>query len=378
MRVAIDVRPLALETVGGIGLLVTQFLEELPRGGVAYVGVSDRPVPGGRIPAGIPLHVAGPPGQRIRWERNVLPRLLRSLDPRPDLVHATWNHGVPAGLPMPSVLSLHDLIPWILPREVPWPRPAWLHRALYRSAVRASARRASAIVTLSEASRRDIAHRLPEVVARTEVVPCALPRWFAPVARDGGGAAAMRRAHGDPYWLYVGGFDPRKGLLTLLAAMAAAFPDAGGPTLVLAGGMNEHARACEAMAASLGVRARFPGYVPDAELPALYAGASLFVYPSRYEGFGIPPLLALAAGTPCITTDGGALPEVVGEAAWVVPAGDPLALSKALRRAADEPDSRRALTAAGPPRAAGFSPEALGGRMLRVYERALGRRRESA
>ena len=375
-RVAIDLRPLALDTVSGIGLLVSQLLEEIPRSGVSYVGISDRPVPSGRVPAGISVHVAGPAGQRIRWERRVLPRLLASLDPAPGLYHATWNHGVPAGVATPSVLSLHDLIPWRLPREVPWPRPAWLHRALYRNAVRGSARRAAVILTLSEASRRDIAALVPEAAARVEVVPCALPRWFA--APDPARVTENRRAFGDPYWLYVGGFDPRKGLLTLLAAMAAAFPEGDGPTLVLAGGPNEHRRTCEAMAATLRVKALFPGYVPDAELAALYAGASLFVYPSRYEGFGIPPLLALAAGTPCVTTDGGALPEVVGDAATIVKAGDPGALAEVLRSARRDPASFAARAARGPERAAAFSLDALAARTLRAYERALGRREGSS
>ncbi len=371
LRVAIDLRPLALDSGGGVGLLVAQLLEEVPRLGVSYVGVSDRPVPAGRVPASIPVITAGSPGQRIRWERGVLPRLLSSLDPRPDLFHATWNHGVPAGLPMPSVLSLHDLIPWRLPREVPWPKPAWLHRALYRSAIRSSARRAAAIVTLSEASRRDIAAKIPDAAPRVEVVPCAVPRWFVPAAPAR--LTENRRAFGDPYWLYVGGFDPRKGLFTLLAAMAAAFPGGTSPVLVLAGSRNEHRQACEAMAAALRVNAIFPGYVPDADLAALFGGAALFVYPSRYEGFGIPPLLALAAGTPCVTTDGGALPEVVGEDAVVVPAGDAKALAEALRRAAADPEPLRAMAARGRERAARFSLDALAERTLRAYERALGR-----
>jgi glycosyltransferase involved in cell wall biosynthesis len=380
LRVAIDLRPLALEPLSGIGLLVSQLLEEVPRMGVSYVGISDRPVPAGRVPAHFPVHVAGPTGRRIRWEGAVLPRLLAGLDPRPDLFHATWNHGVPAGLPMPALLSLHDLIPWRLPREVPWPRPAWLHRALYRSAVRSSARRATAIATLSEASRRDIAARLPEAASKVVVIPCAVPREYQTDDGDpsrAAGVAANRRAFGHPYWLYVGGFDPRKGLFTLLAAMAAAFPG-GGPTLVLAGGKNAHEAACEAMAAALGVRAIFPGYIPDADLPALFAGASLFVYPSRYEGFGIPPLLALASGTPCVTTDGGAIPEVVGDDALVVLAGDARALAEALGRAHRDPVPLGAMAARGRARAASFSLEALASRTLRAYELALGRREGSS
>ena len=373
-RVAIDLRPLALESVSGIGLLVSQLLEEVPRKGVSYVGVSDRPVPAGRVPTGIPVHVLGPHGHRIRWERHVLPRLLRSLDPPPDLFHATWNHGVPPGLPFPSVLSLHDLIPWRLPREVPWPKPAWLHRAIYRSAVRGSARRAAVILTLSEASRSDIAARIPYAASRVEVVPCAVPDWFGdPVPTQ---VAAFRNGFGHPYFLYLGGFDSRKGLLLLLAAMND-FPGDPPPTLVLAGAENDFSRGCEVAATMFRVNAHFPGYIPDTHLSALFAGASLFVYPSLYEGFGIPPLLAMAAGTPCVTTDGGAIPEVVGDAAVVVRAGDLDALRAGIRRAWGDPDALSALAARGRERAKAFSLDALASRTLQAYERALASRATS-
>ena len=154
IRVAIDVRPLARGPATGIGLLVTQIVEELTPNGFQFVGVSDRPLPEGPLARSLPVRVSAGDGA-VRWERRELPRLLQALDPPPDLFHATWNHGVPPGLSCPSVLSLHDLIPWVAPGYVPWPRPAFLHRWLYRDAVRSSARRAATIVTLSEASRRD-------------------------------------------------------------------------------------------------------------------------------------------------------------------------------------------------------------------------------
>ncbi len=378
IRVAIDLRPLALPHVSGIGLLVAQLLEELPAMGVEFVGVADRPLPAGRAPAAVPVRVAEKAGGRIRWESIALPRLLGSLDPRPDLFHATWNHGVPERLPFPSVLSLHDLIPWRHPDLVPWPRPAFLHRALYRRSVRRSARAAAAVVTLSEASRRDIAAFVPEAAGKVEVIPCAVPRWFRAASPEEA-AAARARFGGAPYWLYVGGFDPRKGIGDLLEALGIA--RAGGaalPAIVLAGAWNAEAESCRARAAAAGVPVHFPGYVPDAELAALYAGASLFVYPSRSEGFGIPPLLAMAAGTPAIVSDGGSLPEVVGDAATVVPAGDPRALAAALVRAAADPDALRAGAERGRARAAEFTVAALAARTLRVYERAAARRGGSA
>jgi len=310
-------------------------------------------------------------GGRIRWEWGVLPRILRDLTPPPDLYHATWNHGVPGGLSFPSVLTLHDLIPWKHPNATPWPRPAILHQALYRRAVVSAALESKRVIVVSETTRRDLASLIPAAADRTVVIPNTVPRWFEPAGPDRGRNARARYAGGDPYWLYLGGFDPRKEIGTLIQAMARAFPGAGGaPLLVLAGSKNAVSEREEKRARALGVRAVFPGYVPDDELPALFAGSTLFVYPSRYEGFGIPPLLALAAGVPCVISDGGSLPEVVGEAGFVFPAGNAEALAAILRRAADDPEAFVARGLLGPARAARFNPDDAADRTLRVYEEA--------
>lgn len=259
---------------------------------------------------------------------------------------------------------------------MPWPWPAILHRALYRRAVRRSARAAAVIVTLSEASRRDITALVPEAAGKVEVIPCAVPRWFgrpAPEAIE----AWRRRFGGRPYWLYLGGFDPRKGVGDLCRALMLASQRAARlPDVVLAGTGAPELERGHAEVDLPTFRLHRPGYVPDGDLSALFAGASLFLYPSRYEGFGIPPLLAMAAGVPAIVSDGGALPEVVGDAAIVVPAGDVAALSEALLRAASDPDALAPLAAKGRARAAAFTPEALAGRTIRAYERAVTRRAE--
>ena len=379
LRIAIDLRPLALEFVTGVGVVIGQILEELDGEGATFVGVSNRPVPAGRIPPTVPVLVEGGTGGRIRWEWNVLPRLLRRIDPAPDLFHATWNHGLPKGLPFPSILTIHDLIPWRFPRDVPWPQPAWLHRALYRHALSSSAREAAAIVTVSETSRYDVEERLPHAARRVEVVKNPLPRWFRPADEADGLELRDRLAGGRPYWLYLGGFDPRKALPTMLTAVSQAFPDrASAPMLVLAGARNPYARKCEAIAAQLGLPARFPGHVPDSELPALFAGASLFIYPSRHEGFGIPLLFAMATGVPIVASDGGSVPEVVGDAGHLFPAGDARALAGILRGAAADPGSLAASAARGRERVGRFSAKEFGERMLRVYARAASGRREYA
>ena len=379
LRIAIDLRPLALEAVTGVGLVIALILEELEERGVGFTGVSDRAIPPGRISPSIPVAVGGTPGKRIRWEAGVLPELLQNLKPAPDLYHAAWNHGVPRGLPFRSVLTIYDLIPWRFPREVPWPKPAWLHRALYRRAVRGSAGAAALIVTGSEASRRDIAKFLPQAAGRVEVISNPLPRWFHPAGEAEGSAARARFAGGNPYWLYLGGFESRKSIPLLLHAMAQAFPSAAeAPQLLLAGTKNDYARVCESLAARLGVRARFPGYVADSDLPALFAGASLFLYPSRYEGFGIPILFAMASGVPSIVSDGGSIPEVLGDAGITFPAGDVAALAAIVKRAAADPRSLAAYGDRGRARAGLFNREAFAARMIQVYERAARTRGASA
>ena len=377
IRVAIDLRPLARGPSTGIGLILTQILEELGPRGFEFLGVSDRPLSSPVAPS-IEVRVSEASTGRIRWEAGELPRILRAIRPAPDLYHATWNHGVPEGLPFPSLLSLHDLIPWVAPSLVPWPKPAMLHRWLYRRAVSASARNAAAIVTLSEASRRDIAERIPAASSKIEVVPCAVPRWFQPPA-PGACAAFRARFGGGAFWLYFGGFDPRKGVDLLVEAMSRAFPGGhGAPALVLAGTVNRRAERLARAAGAKGLRVHLPGYVPDADLPALLGGAELFIYPSRYEGFGIPPLLAMASGTPCVTSDAPAIQEVVGDAAILFPSGDAEALAARLAAVARDRVSVAPLIQRGRERAARFRVEAMAERMIRAYGRVAGSRGGSA
>ena len=380
IRVAIDVRPLALGEVTGVGLVVATLVGELDARGVRFVGVTDRPVPPGRLPESVPVLTTGTAGGRIRWEAGALERALRAIDPAPNLFHATWNHGVPGGLPFPSVLTVHDVIPWILPHLVPWPRPAPLHRWLYRRALRASTRAAKLVMTDSEASRRDLVRVLPETEEKSEVVPISLPRWFRPLPPEAASETRAEWNQGRPYWLYLGGFDPRKGIGTLLEAMALAFPDRShAPDLILAGGLNATGLALRAEAERLGVRARFPGYVADRDLPSLFAGATLFLYPSRYEGFGLPLLMAMASAVPTLASDAGSVPEVLGDAGITIPVGNAATLATSLARAAAlTPEERAAIGERGRARAATFSPDAFAERILRAYDRALGRRTGSS
>ena len=173
----------------------------------------------------------------------------------------------------------------------------------------------------------------------------------------------------------LGTLEPRKNLPTLLAAYAHL---AGRPgfrhTLVIAGGRGWYYDAIDAVVERLGLGGRvlFPGYVPDGDLPLWYSAADLFVYPSLYEGYGLPPLEALACGTPVVTSDASSLPEVVGDAGLTVPAEDDLALAEAMARLLADDALRADLRARGLARARTQSWQRVARETARAYHRVLG------
>ncbi|MFQ3661823.1 MAG: glycosyltransferase family 1 protein, partial [Chloroflexaceae bacterium] len=177
-----------------------------------------------------------------------------------------------------------------------------------------------------------------------------------------GSAAALEA----PYFLYIGTIQPRKNLTRLIEAFAHAGPDDA--LLVIAGRRGWLSEPIVRRVAELGLtnRVRFPGYVPDADLPALLSGALAFVFPSLYEGFGMPVLEAMACGAPVLTSTTSALPEVAGDAALLVDPCDTDAIAAALRRLAADAPLRASLRARGLVRAADFTWERCARKTLDV------------
>jgi len=265
------------------------------------------------------------------------------------------------------VVTIHDLaflrIPESFPRSQRW-RLRWQ--------VRANARRAAAIITGSEYSRRDIqaAYAIPP--ERIWVIHDAPDPRFRPAAA--GGAVRERLGIRHPYVLYVGRLNPRKNVLALVRAFERVRPQLGEPAqLVIAGQEDGQADRLDAAIAASPWRANIirAGYVSDTELPALHAGAAAFVYLSAFEGFGLPPLEAMACGVPVISSDAGALREVLGDAALLVPPGAVEETATALLRVLGEPDLRAALVRKGLQRAAQFSWRTAAEQTREVYRRAL-------
>jgi glycosyltransferase involved in cell wall biosynthesis len=235
-----------------------------------------------------------------------------------------------------------------------------LHRANKRNYLaamtRLSIRRAAHVITVSEFTRHEVIELLGVHPATVSAVPNGKDERFVPA--DQAVARRFREVKGLPerYLLFIGTLEPRKNLPTLLRAYACV-KDAIDMPLVIGGGKGWWFDEIFRLVKELQIEAhvKFLGFVPADELPLYYGSATALVYPSLYEGFGLPPLEALASGLPVITSDAGAIAEVVADAAICVPALDATALADALVRVAKDDSLRSALRTKGLIRAAEFS-----------------------
>ncbi len=288
--------------------------------------------------------------RRLLWD---LPRQLRR--DRPDLLHV--QYAAPFPCPAPVVVTIHDLSFVDVPRFY-----SKMERALLRVAVGRTARIARRVVTVSEFSKRRLiaVYGLPE--ERVVVAPNAAGPNFRPIS-------SILPINPMPYILMVGDLQPRKNHVGAIRAFAA-FAGRHRYRLRIAGRETSFAAAIrrEAAASGVGQYIDFLGYVPDGELPALYRGADCCLYPSFYEGFGLPVLEAMACGTPVVTSRGTALEEVAGGAAILAEPGDPREIALALEAAIER---RSALSAAGLQRARLFSWTESARQTVRAFREAL-------
>jgi glycosyltransferase involved in cell wall biosynthesis len=305
---------------------------------------------------------------RIAWEQTALPWELIAL--RAHVVHGLVNV-LPLTARCPGVVTVHDLSFVRLPQSF---KP--VKRAYLTALCRASVGRAAQVLAVSRQTADDLTSLWGVEPTRIHVAPNGVDGRFAPAPPDL--VAAWRAAQGLPerYWLFVGTLEPRKNLGLLLEAFARWRQDAGAAgaalQLILAGGQGWYYEAIYARVAELGLTdvVRFPGFVPDADLPNWYRGAELFIFPSRYEGFGLPALEAMACGTPVLCSDAPGVREVAGAAARQVPVDDVAAWTAALAQLADSPALRRELAAAGVAHAARFSWEHAAAVTVDAYARA--------
>jgi glycosyltransferase involved in cell wall biosynthesis len=286
-----------------------------------------------------------------------------------DILHVQYT--APPFAPCPVVATIHDLAFEHLPET--FNLRSWMQ---LRLTVRWTARRAAHIITVSEYSRGDISRTYGIAPERITVTPEAAPAHFSPITNETE-LRRIRESYGihENYILSLCSIQPRKNLVRLIEAYSClrrVRSEGKLPQLVLAGKRgwldDETFRAAERHA--LGRDILFTGYVPEQDLVGLYSGANCFVYPSYFEGFGLPVVEAMQCGVPVIAGNRTSLPEVVGDAGLLVDPFDTQALVNALMQVIDDSEYRAALRAKGLERAKNFDWKVTAQLTLKAYELA--------
>jgi glycosyltransferase involved in cell wall biosynthesis len=298
--------------------------------------------------------------------------LAAELRKRPvDVLHVQFT--APPFSPCPVVVSVHDLSFEHLPQT--FNRRS---RTQLRLTVRHSVKKAARILTLSEHTRRDMIETYGTSPERITAIPLAAPSYFGRV-REERELQRVRHIYGieGDYILCVSSIQPRKNLSRLVRAYESLRNKRGPgklPKLVLVGKCawlyDETLRSIEEGRMKDSII--LTGYVPQSDLPALYSGSICFVYPSYFEGFGLPPLEAMKCGTPVIAGNRTSLPEVVGDAGILVDPFDVNAIAAAIERLVDDPDLRQQLSVKGVARSRLFDWNETARRTLNVYEQVVG------
>jgi len=349
----------------GIHNYIANLLRHLPEADPAlrytvFVGAGQPEMPGATIKRSTLPTIR--PVVRILWEQWVQPFALRRV--RPDLLHSLAFVS-PVAAPCPAVVTVYDLSFNLTPdRFLPAQR-------LYLSAFTAhSCRRARRVIAISESTKRDVVRVFGLPAEKVDVAYPGIDPVFRPLPRAEVEAFRAHKGLPEKFILYLGTLEPRKNLLALIHAFSKLQTPNSKLQLVLAGAKgwlyNDLFRLVQDL--NLTDSVFFPGYVPAEELVLWYNAASVFAYPSSYEGFGLPVAEALACGRPVVTSNVSSLPEAAGEAARLVAPHDVQALTDAIAQALsfdfDQP-------ARGPAHAAQFTWAETARQTVMSYRRAL-------
>ncbi len=303
------------------------------------------------------------PPVRILWEQALLPWVARREGL--ELLHNMAFVG-PLASSCPTVVTVHDLSFLFFPHSF---RP--LRRSYLQLFARMSVHQARRVIAVSKSTKRDLVKIYGISPSKIDVVHNGVDASFQPLPADEVAAFRQRKGLPDRFVLFVGTLEPRKNVVSLIEAYAKL--PRGRPPLVIAGGKgwfyDEIFARVEAL--ELTGEVHFAGFVPAEELRLWYNAADLFVYPSIYEGFGMPPLEAMACGTAVITSTASSLPEVVGEAGQLVEPTDTDTLAAAMAQVLGNRDLQKQMQAEGLAQAAGFSWENAAKQTVNSYRRAL-------
>ncbi|MCI0661862.1 MAG: glycosyltransferase family 4 protein [Acidobacteria bacterium] len=301
-----------------------------------------------------------------KWWLIGLPALLQ-ISPV-DIFHGT-NYCIPIFAPCPSVVTIHDMS---LLAQSQTHEPAAVTQGKRRMPI--MARRASMIIAPSEWTKKEIISYLGTRPEKIRVIYEAARDNMKPVTPDEGQLVLAKYQVRRPYLLYVGTIEPRKNLLTLIRAYDELMrTTVHRPQLVLCGGRGWLDSDVFNLVRELRLQeqVRFTGYVEDGDLPALFSSAEVFIYPSIYEGFGLPPLEAMACGAPVISSNATSLPEVVCEAGLMHDPGDFRALTQCIVKLFDDAAMQEYFRRAGMKQAARFSWERAARETQAVYDEVI-------
>jgi glycosyltransferase involved in cell wall biosynthesis len=306
------------------------------------------------------------PGSRMIWEQSRLPALVNNTNL--DLLHSL-HYTRPLRLSCASVVTFHDMTFFLFPQLHTRAR-----RLFFPTVMRTSARQADAIITVSESTRQDAIRLLSIDPGKVFTTQLGVDPTFRPINDIGemDDVAAKYDLH-ENFILYLGTIEPRKNLPVLIRAFRQLVDSGSKHKLVLVGKYGWMYKEVLDLVDDLDLEnmVRFTGYIPQEELPLVYNLASLFVYPTKYEGFGLPALEAMACGVPVITTKIASLPEIVGDAGILIPSNNIEELFNAMSRVLEDQALREKLTSDGQLRAKKFSWERTAQLTWQVYQQVM-------
>ncbi len=369
-RIGIDARKLKDYGVGSYVRNLLEAIGQLPEsqayGFRVYVHRADRDaLP--PLPEHFEIVTDDSPGYSVSELTRFAWRLFAD---RLDLFHAT-HYVLPPLWKSRAVVTIHDIIHLLYPQFLP-NRAALIYA---RFMIRRALKRADRIVTVSYNTRRDLVDYFEVSASRIEVIYNGVSsRFRSDVAPEEKTRVAARLGIASPYLLFLGGEKPHKNVQNVVRAFAKARHERSLPhCLVLAGPLPSNPARLEALISALDLSSviRRPGVVEDEDLPALYAGAEAFLYPTLYEGFGLPVIEAMACGTPVLTSSTSALQEIAGGYACLVDPMDVDAIASGIARLATDEKARAEYAELGRKRALDFSWDRAARRTLEVYAAAL-------
>lgn len=371
MRIGIDGRELLRNQITGIGRFLSNFLKYAPeiKPDWEFILFMNQHNAGADVPICPNLkQMVIPENWTFWWDQVKLPKYLRK--EKIDIFFSPY-YKAPIFSPCPTVITIHDIAPFVKCRAT-FSRLHYGHkRFALRIWSRFFARRATKNITVSNYSKKDIMNIFEISEEKIAVVYEGVREEFKPKEKEDVEKVKERYGIRGKYIFYIGNFEPHKNVEGILRAYSKInYELQKNCKLVIGGKKDGNFKKIKRLCLNLKIKknAIFPGFIEDADLPALYSGAEIFLFPSFYEGFGLPPLEAMACGTPVISSNRTSLPEILGDAPILINPQNPDEIAKAIENILTNENLQKELKKKGIKRAAQFSLEDMSKKILDIFE----------